>query len=199
MNFSKDTKKEPYITKSNQAWSETATVGNEIESWTKSLSKNVSIQGLSIALNERAGYARRIIWGLLILAGLYFTGYNIIIQSIYFSGTPINVRFDIPRVKSLPFPVVTVCNFNSIALSTLVTVNEVQLLEQMKPLPFGENVSEMIFPKFMETLNSSFWTKFYNKYYTQGFDEFLIKVRTLQLKIWLRFRICVSVDTSQLQ
>lgn len=123
----------------------------------------VSMHGLTRVTDSSVALIRRVIWGIILLTGLGFSFYNIIIQTLYYSNTPINVRFEIVRKKLLPLPVITFCNYNSLTMSSIRAWGLQDTIMNSYPLWVELNKTEPNYDQYNFTgVDEEFWRDFYD-------------------------------------
>lgn len=137
----------------------------------------VSIPGLSRIADSSAARPRRLIWIIIIIAGITVSSYYIILRCIHYSNTPINIRVDTKRMKQLPLPVITICNYNFPMLSKVIPEpGLLQLVEKMLIFPAERNKTDPDFDQFNLTrFGQEYWLDFYS-FYTAELDDMLIQV-----------------------
>ncbi|XP_070560652.1 acid-sensing ion channel 1C-like isoform X1 [Ptychodera flava] len=82
------------------------------------------ISGMKFLAGKSVVPLRRIVWLLVLLAGLGLLSYQIWDRVSYFVDYPLNVNVKLNYVEELTFPAIAICNFN---MFTLTYTNEVNL------------------------------------------------------------------------
>lgn len=140
---------------------------------------DVSMHGLSRVTNSSVNWPRRIFWSVILLTGLGFSCYNIALQSMHYSQTPVNVLIDVKANKTLSLPVITICNYNSVTRSTINRVGIRKLIERSLPFWFDFNQSEPDYSQYNFTaVDESVWSSFYDKH-TPSIEDIILQVLVL--------------------
>jgi len=95
--------------------------------WLKSLKlfcSDVSVLGLRYVANSSASAYRRLLWVLLILAGVAFTTFQIQDRIRRYFDYPVNVVIHEKHMKEMTFPTVTICNENRASLSKMSSLGK---------------------------------------------------------------------------
>ncbi len=104
----------------------------------------VSLSGLRQACDNSVPLWWRFFWVIVIIGGLVMSGYQIVIQALYYQSGPISVTISIENKVEMKFPPITFCNFNPARLSALEEHNMANRKNYFGEAPFGmitENVT----------------------------------------------------------
>ncbi len=77
----------------------------------------VSMVGPKYVVMSSSSFGRRIIWAILVFAGLGFLIYQVYDRMAYFQQSPVRITRTVNYPESVRFPTVTICNENRISLS----------------------------------------------------------------------------------
>ncbi|XP_074662808.1 uncharacterized protein LOC141915241 [Tubulanus polymorphus] len=89
----------------------------------KDFTENTTLHGLSRVTEAQPYFIRRMIWGMIVLAGLTLFCIQAINSIILFFNRPVSVNVKVNYNESLSFPAVTLCNQNDFRISKIAEMN----------------------------------------------------------------------------
>lgn len=127
--------------------------------------ESVNCQGLPQFLGKDSGPLRRFVWLVLVLGGLAMAVYQIQDRVSYYLSKPTTSDVHVINNQSIPFPVVTICNYNAFMKSALGSIlpnnTAIELVEQVYPI---HRRSPPDFSSLKSTNKESvFWLNFLKK------------------------------------
>ncbi|KAI9565143.1 putative amiloride-sensitive sodium channel [Daphnia sinensis] len=92
----------------------------------KEFCDTTSIHGLKYITEEKSHWLKRVMWTLVFLAGIFFSGYFCWQMWNKWVDSPVLMSLDSNRypLKNIPFPAVTICNVNKVSKTKLLRVME---------------------------------------------------------------------------
>ncbi|ELU18124.1 hypothetical protein CAPTEDRAFT_206790 [Capitella teleta] len=93
--------------------------------------QNTTLHGVREITEEQPFNVRRVIWVVLVLAGLGAFFYQMTTSVLAFIGFPVTVNIRINYNQTIEFPAVTICNHNSFRMSKVAEMDAYQLITDM--------------------------------------------------------------------
>ncbi|XP_046649315.1 pickpocket protein 28-like isoform X2 [Daphnia pulicaria] len=92
----------------------------------KQFCDSTSLHGLKYITEEKSHWLKRVMWTLVFLAGIFFSGYYCWQMWKKWEDSPVLMSLDSNRypLKNIPFPAVTICNVNKVSKTKLLRVME---------------------------------------------------------------------------